>query len=276
VLAAAALLGCAREARGGDAPVAVPAAKQAPAAVVVAAVTRVAVEHAARSAETRLTGDALGDLYVQRAATAAAGDVRAFTTGLARALDPTDALGKFPLTARAVRDLESADETKARLAALGTPTLRGRNDRLLHFAVSAALASLVGEGAAAMAGIAKELSDMKGASGFSIGDLLADTAGIVFARRLAAGEPAKNLAWVASAFTGAAVVPDDAGLPDALTATEFEKAYGSVTDPRFVRAREGIAARVEALPYLRPVAVPSAGTAPEAPPIPGRDPRPTK
>lgn len=253
-------------------PAPLPEKKASAAKAVVVAITKVATENALLPTRARLTGDALGDLYVRRAAEAAAGDVRAFTTGLVKALDPTDSLGKFPLTARAFRDLESADEASARRASIGEPTLRGRNDRLLHFAVSAAIASLVGESAAVMAGIAKELSDMKGRSGFSIGDLLADTAGIVFAHRLAAGDAARNLAWVATAFAGAAVVPDDAGLADSMTAAEFEKAYVSVTDPRFVRVREGLVTSVEALPYLRP----ASPSAPAEPSIPGRDPRPTK
>ena len=258
------------------APALGPEKRASTAMAVVVAISKAATENVLLPAAARLTGDALAELYVRRAAEAAAGDVRAFTTGLAKALDPTDSLGKFPLTARAFQGLETADEAKARLAALGKPLLRGRNDRLLHFVVSAAMASLVGESAAVMAGIAKELSDAKGTSGFSIGDLLADTAGIVFARRLAAGEPVKNLAWVATAFTGAAVVPDDAGLADSMTAAEFEKAYGSVTDPRFVRVREGLATSVEALSYLRPAPAPSVAPDPTAPSDGRRDPRPTK
>ena len=250
-------------------PALVPEKKAPAAAAVVAAITKAAMENAALPVKARLIGDALGDLYVRRAAAAANGDVRAFTVGLVKTLDPSDTLGKFPLTAKAFRDLETADEAKARIAVIGEPTLRGRNDRLLHFVVSAALTSLLSENLANAAGLAKELSDMKGGSGFSMGDLLADTAGIVFVRRLSAGEPIKNLVWVLVSFTGAAVVPDDTGLADSLTVAEFEKAYGGVADPRFVKARGQLAAAVEALPYLLPAAVPEASDG-------RRDPSPTR
>lgn len=254
-----------------DAPTpALGAEKQAPAALaVVTAITKVAMENAALPTRERRTGDALAELYVRKAAVAANGDVRAFLVGIVKAVDPTDTLAKFPLTAKSFKDLETADEARARRAVIGEPTLRGRNDRLLHFVVSAAITTLLGQGAASVAALAKELSDMKGAEGFSVGDLLADMAGIVFARRLADGEPAKNLAWIAESFTGAAVVPDDAGLPDSLTTTEFEKSYGTVTDPRFVKVRERITASIDALPYLRTAAAPSASDG-------RRDPRPTR
>jgi hypothetical protein len=261
--------------RAEDAPA--PAApvvekKATPAAVVLAAIAKAAAENAALPVKSRLTGDALGEHYVRRAA-AAATDVRSFTIGLAKALDPTDTLGKFSLTARAFRDLETADAAKARRAATGEPTIRGRNDRLLHFAVSAAITSLLGESASAAAGLAKELSDMKGTSGFSFGDLLADAAGTVFARRLSTGDAGRNLAWVAESFAGAAVLPDDAGLPDSLSQADFEKTYGGVADARFARVRERIATSVEALPYLVPAPTPPA---PVEPSNPRRDPDPTR
>lgn len=261
-------------ARADDAPKPTPVAEKTvpAAALVVAAITKAAVENAARPLKTRATGDALADLYVRRAAVAAAGDIRAFTVGLVKAFDPSDTLGKFSLTARSFRNLETADEAKVRRAAIGEPTLRGRNDRLLHFVVSAAITNLLGEGPARTAGLAKELADMKGGSGFSIGDWLADLAGIVFARRLSEGAPATNLAWTAEAFTGVAVVPDDAGLSDSLTQAEFEKAYGGVADARFTRMCEKLLASIEALPYLRASVDAPAPVSPDG----RRDPSPTK
>ena len=192
--------------------------------------------------------------------------MRALTTGLAKALDPSDTLGRFPLTARAFRDLESEADAQARRAAIGEPTLRGRNDRLLHFVVSAALTSLLSEGAAWMAGVAKELADLRASDRFSVGDLLADRAGIVFARRLSTGDRGKNLAWTGASFSGEAVVPPDAGLPDRMSSVEFEATFGSVTDPRFAKLRDELVAAVEALPYLRPATAPPADAPPKPPP----------
>jgi hypothetical protein len=220
------------------------------AAKVLAAIVEAAVENARRPAKERATGDALFDLCVRRGAAAAEGDPKALLTALAKAIDSDDTLARFPLTSKAFRGLETADEAATRRAVIGVPTLRGRADRALHFVVSAALAALVGEPAANAAGLAKELADLESAEKFSVGDLLADAAGVVFARRLAAGDPRANLARVAAEFTGVAVVPDDAGLPDALSKAELEKAYGGVTDPRFRAMRADLFARVDALPWL--------------------------
>ncbi len=264
------------------APAPPPPAKPPPAARVVAAITKAAVANAAKPAKERVVGDALLDLYVRRAAAAAEGDVPGFLLGLSKAIDPTDTLGRFPLTARATSGLETEAEAAARRAAIGTPTLRGRDDRALHFVVSAALAAKLGEGMANAAGLAKELADMKTAEKFSVGDLLADAAGVVFARRLRAGDATVNLAWAQASFTGADVVPDDAGLADALSTEQFEAAYGGPTDPRFLKLREALFASVEALPYLTSVAVApgGAGSAPTSPtprpPEPRPEPRPTR
>lgn len=264
-----------------------PAPTSVPAADVVAAVARAAVENAAKPERERVWGDALFDLYVRRGAAVARGDVPGFLLGLAKAIDPADTLGRFPLTARATRGLETEAEAAARRAALGKPTLRGRDDRALHFVVSAALAARLGEAAANAAGLAKELADLETAEKFSVGDLLADAAGVVFARRLAAGDAAANLAWVAAAFAGADAVPDDAGLPDALSKEEFARAYGGPSDPRLLELRARLFASAEALAYPK-AAAPGAdagggggeGRAPTPPapgaPAPPSAPRPTK
>ena len=268
-------------------PSARPAPTSVPAADVVAAIARAAIENAAKPEGERASGDALFDLYVRRGAAVARGDVPGFLLGLAKAIDPVDSLGRFPLTARATRGLETEAEAAARRAALGKPTLRGRDDRALHFVVSAALAARLGEAAANAAGLAKELADLETAEKFSVGDLLADAAGVVFARRLAAGDAAANLAWVAAAFAGADAVPDDAGLPDALSKEEFARAYGGPSDPRLLELRARLFASAEALAYPK-AAAPGAdagggggeGRAPTPPapgaPAPPSAPRPTK
>lgn len=253
----------------GDSPAApaAPVSARSVAARVVAGVARAAKDNAALPPPRRLTGDALAEAYVRRAAADCEGDDKAFWVGLSKALDPSGTLERFPLTAKAFAGLETVEEAAARREVMGVPTLRGRNDRLLHFVVSATLQSRLGEAAATAAGIAKELADMKGSEGFSVGDLLADRAGIVCAQRIAAGDVASHLALIAREFAGTSVLPDDAGLPDALSAAEFEQAYGGIADPRFVALRRRLAASVDALPFLRPPPPPKA---PE--PAPGADP----
>jgi hypothetical protein len=202
---------------------------------VVAAVAKAAREHAARPAEDRLAGDALADAFARAAAGAAGEDGKAFLVGLAHAVDPNGTLARHPLTAKAVKDLETAEEAGARRRDLGKPSLRGRGDLLLHFAVSAAVAALAGGPAAESGGIAKELADMKpGGSGFSFADLLADLAGVRFAAWVAA-DPKARVAKVAAGFRGADFCPDPAGQPEGLDAEAFAKEFGSISDDRFRR-----------------------------------------
>lgn len=189
-------------------------------------VTRVA--KAARSAAMRnrqKKGDELFDIVVRAAAVEARNrpeieQLPAFLHGLAIAIN---------------------DETLPPLS------LRGRSDLAKHFTVSAALAQTVGAKAAEDAGIFKEHLDMHFGSGFSFSDLLANLAGIAFRERLHAGT--LRLETVANAFSGAAMLPDPAGLrlEDGLTSRQFAQKYGNLRDPRFLkeleRVRQSVAQR---------------------------------
>lgn len=229
----AALLGTALLLQQAPAPVAPP-----PAAKVVAAVAKAAKENAALPAEKRLDGDALADLYARKAAEAAGEDGKAFLVGLAHALDPGPPR---------IKGLETDEETKARRESLGKPSLRGRTDLLLHFAVSAALAATSGEAPAEFAGVLKEQADMKpGGTGFSFADLLADLAGIRFAAWVKA-DPKARLARLAKEFRGADLCPDPKGEPEGLTEEAFAKEYGKVSDDRF---QKKVAALKEAVASL--------------------------
>jgi hypothetical protein len=208
---------------------------------VVAAVARAAKDNAALPAEKRLDGDALADLYVRRAAGAAGEDAKAFLLGLAHALDPGEPR---------VKGLETEEEGKARRRDLGKPTLRGRTDLLLHFAVSAALAATSGPGPAEFAGILKERNDMKpGGTGFSFADLMADLAGIRFAAWVKADAKAR-LPHLAKEFRGADACPDPKGEPEGLTEEAFAKEYGSVEDDRFRKKVAALREAVGALPLF--------------------------
>jgi len=202
-------------------------------------VAKAARENAALPAEKRLAGDSLGDLYVRKAAEAAGEDGKAFLLGLAHAVDPGPPR---------IAGLETAEETKARLRDLGKPSLRGRTDILLHFAVSAALTATSGSGAAGIAGIIKERADMKpGGTAFSFADLLADIAGIRFAIWVAA-DPKAHLAQVGKDFRGTDACPDPKGEPEGLTEETFAKEYGSVGDARFRKKVAALTDAVAALP----------------------------
>ena len=217
------------------------------AAKVIAAVAKAARENAALPAEKRLDGDALGDAYFRAAAGAAGEDGRAFLVGIAHAIDPDSTLARHPLTAAAVKGLETAEGLAARRRDLGKPSLRGRRDLLLHFAVSAAVAAIAGGPMAEVGGIAKEVVDAKpGGTGFSFADLLADLAGVRFAAWIAA-EPKARVAKAAAGFRGVDFCPDPAGQPEGLDAEAFAKEFGSTTDERFKKKVAALREEIEKL-----------------------------
>jgi uncharacterized protein YfiM (DUF2279 family) len=222
----------------------VSATRKVCAAVVEAAKTN------ARAARP-LTGDALTELYVRAAAAEArrlpaADGVPAFLAALGVALDDSDLVRGNLLVGPFCRQVESDDERKARLAVLGSPSMR-RRDWCQHFVVSTMLTALGGPVAAEAAGLLKERLDMRpGGSGFSFADLSADYAGVAFAVRLQKG--GLELDKLATGFTVKDHVPDPAGLPDGLTAEQFKKQYGSFEDDRYKEEVARIRKRIADLP----------------------------
>jgi hypothetical protein len=222
-----------------------------PGMVIPVAEARRVVAAVVRAAEgaPAARGDDLADLCVRRAAAAAAEEgisPRGFLLGLGVALDSTDQLRNNPLTRPLVTRVESDQERRRRLQSLGKPTLRGRHDWLLHFAASAALAAHLGPEAAEGAGLAKELLDARGGSGFSFADLAADFAGVSLARRLlSADEPNRiSLRELARRFRGADFFPRVDDLEEGLSWRRFTEKYGGPSDPRFVRQAEEIRHRL--------------------------------
>ncbi len=236
-----ALFALAGRAAGDEPPAKAPSP---PAARVVAALGAAAQENAKAPPSARAAGDALADLYARKAAVAAQGDARAFLVGLAYAVDPSGTLAKFPLTASAFLGIETPEAAEKRTAAWGKPSLRGREDWLQHFWTSAALVALASEPAARAAGVLKEMADLQGASGFSFADLLADEAGISFAKWLVAKDTAKRIEAAAASFSGPEQMPEPEGFPDCVPKAEFEKKYGSTTDRRFQKMQAAILAAV--------------------------------
>lgn len=214
--------------------------------LVLAAVVRAAEEDAARGPE-RLRGDALTDAYVRRAAAAAHRDrlaPRAFLVGLGVALDHTGLLPTHPLTRPLLAQAEDEAGRRHRLAVLGQPTLRGRRDWLQHFVVSAALAAQLDPATAEWLGVAKEIRDAHGGSGFSFTDLAADHAGIAFATHLLEEEGDRRLGVLAEQFRAAHYVPRLDDLEDGLSWERFVAKYGGPFDGRFRQASEALRRRV--------------------------------
>lgn len=217
---------------------------------VVQAVTSAASDNRRRPAGARLTGDRLAGYYV-RAAAAEAGKLsseqrRSLLLALGIALDDTSVLRSFPLTRKAVQQVDPPWALDGRLSVLGEPTLRGRPDLVKHFFVSAALVAVAGPEAAHAAGLAKEALDSQGASGFSFADLAADRAGVRFAQRVLAG--ALPLDVLAKNFRVDLFMPSVDGLPERLPAAAFQEQYGGVSDPRFQEQVEAIDALINRMP----------------------------
>jgi hypothetical protein len=214
---------------------------------VVAAISVAARENAARPAGERVVGDALADLLIRRAC-ASGQSGRSIVLGMAYALEPSSIITRYPFADSVFKNIETAEERRVRLAALGRPTLRGRDDWLAHFVVSAGLCGLVGPRPAEVVGIQKELLDAAGkenggGSGFSFTDLNANLAGIVLAERLTGGDSLQAVAVCGTAFRGVDFLPDPRGLIDGYTRTEFEAAWGGVQDARFAAEVERLRRR---------------------------------
>jgi len=198
---------------------------------------------AAREELFRREGDDLTEACV-RAAAAAADETpqiyrqQAFCLALAIGLDTSEQLRTLPLVGELVRAIEPEDSRALRLATLGLPTMRNRHDLAQHFWVSAAIASLAGPAAAEAAGVAKELRDAEGGSGFSFCDLCADLAGIELAERLKSGQT--RYSALRRQFEVARNLPPVDDLVEGLAKQEFAERFGSAGDPRFLAVRQQI------------------------------------
>src|SRR5690606_20008342 len=149
--------------------------------------------------------------YVREAARAAAElnspqAEKAMLVALGVFLDNTDTLRSFPATRPLVAEVENTVQRNHRLQVLGTPTMQGRPDLAKHFFVSANILALVGPGTANSVGLAKELVDADGDSGFSFADMSANRAGVHFGQRVLGGK--LLLPELARTFRGSDFMPE--------------------------------------------------------------------
>ena len=217
---------------------------------VVQAVAQQAVELQKLPLKERPSGDALTEAYIRTAATAAnkldkSVRVAGFVIGLGIALDDSNTLSGNPLTKKLCASAENADERKARIKNLGSPTVHARRDLCQHFAVSAALTEIVGADLAEFVGVAKEQADKLGGSGFSFADLCVDLAGIEFAKRIQK-EPAV-LEKLAKDYKVVDWVPGIEGLREGLKEAAFQKDFGGATDKRYQDQLSELRKRVAAV-----------------------------
>jgi hypothetical protein len=135
----------------------------------------------------------------------------------------------------------------------GGARLAGRDDSAQHFALSAFISVMGGEGVADLAGLYKELRDTHGGSGFSFTDLAADKAGSRLGE-LATRSPdtarrvQKRLAGTRDARLFFPAVQD---LPEFMNQSEFERRFGGVGQPAYIEQVREIEARIARLPLYR-------------------------
>ena len=189
--------------------------------------------------KTCCEGDALTEYYFENAARVSRdlpADVAptAFLFALAIGLDDRDTLAKLPQTKRLVASVESVGQRAVRKAFLGKPTMRGRNDLLKHFVISAYLAAVQGAENVEVTGLMKELSDCRrGGTGFSFADLAANKAGILFAAGILNGRFA--LDQVAKRFRVDQFMPEIGDLPEGISFAQLWAQFGKQDDDRFQR-----------------------------------------
>lgn len=127
-------------------------------------------------------------------------------------------------------------------------TLRERGDLARHFWVSAALAEESDRLRSISVGIAKEMMDAQpGGSGFSFVDLMADEAGVRFARA-ASRDEAQALAMQRRIARGLAVgdlLPPIEGLPEGIARDVFQQRYGGLNGSGTRQVVAEIDARLE-------------------------------
>ena len=148
------------------------------------------------------------------------------------------------------RDLGLADSRAPRPR---TVQLRGRRDLAQHFMASATMAAEGGSALSHLVGLAKELRDADGGSGFSFADLTANRAGIRFAE-LATGSAAGARHVQLLARTGLdqdAIMPTVDGLPEGMQRAALERAVGDVGSPDYERVVAYIDRRIDNTPLHR-------------------------
>ncbi|MGI9428794.1 MAG: M12 family metallo-peptidase [Bythopirellula sp.] len=191
-------------------------------------------QDATELASEAVTGDELTNFYVRQAALAASrlrstNKERAMLLALGIFLDDTETLRTFPATSSFIRSVETEEQRSERVGVLGNPTMQERSDLTKHFFVSAHLFVVGGKEVAASAGLAKEMLDAQGGTGFSFVDMAANRAGIVFAEHVQTKQ--FSLAKLARTFHVDDYLPTLRGLKEGLTAQELQNGYGGGDQP---------------------------------------------
>lgn len=132
-------------------------------------------------------------------------------------------------------------------------TLWGREDLVKHFCVSAGIAVSGGTKLSNLAGLAKEVNDSGGGSGFSFADLAADRAGVRFAE-LATDSDQKASAIqqkMAAVKTEDQFMPRIDNLPEGIMELQFKKRYADFDSTAYTLVEDEIMRRINACPVYQ-------------------------
>jgi hypothetical protein len=129
-------------------------------------------------------------------------------------------------------------------------TLGARDDFKRHFVISAGLQAATASDAAFGVGELKELLDSnEGGSGFSFRDMVADAAGVRFARAFLAAPPEEWKPMLARMGGEEAILPPFDDLPEHLGEAEFRERFGDVDSEAYAAMVAEIERRLDALPF---------------------------
>jgi hypothetical protein len=126
--------------------------------------------------------------------------------------------------------------------------LHRRGDLTKHFVLSSAIAAAGGTGLADVIGVAKELDDSRGGTGFSFADLLADRSGVVLVER-ATGAKAFQVQqrMAAQGLAELDYMPSITQLPEGLMELEFKSSYKDLDSASYALMEGEIERRVDSL-----------------------------
>jgi len=198
-----------------------------------------------------LSGDELTNLYVRQAASTASrlrstNAKRAMLLALGIFMDDTDTLRSVPGIGSFIGRVESEQQRDERIEVMGNPTMRERSDLTKHFFVSAHLVVAGGKLATVSAGLAKEMKDAQGGTGFSFVDMAANRAGIAFAEHMLADN--FSLPELARRFHVDDYLPSLRGLEEDLTSADLQNNYGGEDQTTVAEEIDQIEQRVLELP----------------------------
>jgi len=130
-------------------------------------------------------------------------------------------------------------------------SLHGRRDFAEHFVISAALSANGGSRLANAIGLIKEEEDAGKGSGFSFTDLAANRAGARLGERATGDAAARVRQQLATIRSDAALLPDFRDLPEFMSQAEFDRRFGPVGSPRYLKLIDRIDARLAAHPLAQ-------------------------